>query len=143
MRIIFSLLAMIALVANAQQIKGVATDKEGKPLGGATISLLRDTGKAVIKLAVSKETGDYVFTDVKEGRYRVSATHVGFQPNISAPFAVTGSEATAPGLQLAKAAGDMKGVVVTATRPIVEVKADKTILNVEGTINSVGSDALE
>ena len=48
-----------------------------------------------------------------------------------------------PDLSLEKAAGDMKGVVVTARKPMVEVKADKTILNVEGTINATGSDALD
>jgi len=134
---------MTALAANAQQIKGIATDKDGKPVVGATISLLKDTGRAVVKLAVSRDNGAYIFSDIKEGNYRVSASHVGFQPVVSAPFALTGTEATAPGLQLAKATGDMKAVVVTAQKPIVEVKADKTILNVESTINAVGSDALE
>jgi hypothetical protein len=33
--------------------------------------------------------------------------------------------------------------VVTAQKPVVEVKADKMILNVEGTANAVGTDALE
>ena len=44
---------------------------------------------------------------------------------------------------MSKAAGDLKNVVVTAQKPIIEVKADKTIVNVEGTINSVGQDAME
>ncbi|MFL5808661.1 MAG: outer membrane beta-barrel protein [Flavisolibacter sp.] len=143
MRFLFFLLAMTALAANAQQINGIATDKDGKPVVGATISLLKDTGRAVIKLAVSRDNGSYNFSGIKEGNYRVSASHVGFQQAVSAPFALAGLEATAPGLQLVKATGDMKAVVVTATKPIVEVKADKTILNVESTINAVGSDALE
>ncbi len=37
----------------------------------------------------------------------------------------------------------MSNVTVTAKKPMVEVKADKTILNVEGTINATGSNALE
>ena len=37
----------------------------------------------------------------------------------------------------------MQNVSVTAKKPMVEVKADKTILNVEGTINATGNDALE
>src|SRR5206468_2729461 len=39
--------------------------------------------------------------------------------------------------------GELKAVTVTTTKPMVEVKADKTILNVEGTINATGNDALE
>src|SRR6476659_1536842 len=38
---------------------------------------------------------------------------------------------------------DIKEIVVTAKKPTIEVKADKTILNVEGTINATGSTALE
>lgn len=40
-------------------------------------------------------------------------------------------------------ADSLKAVTVTGRRPPVEVKADRTIVNVEGTINSVGQDALE
>ncbi|HMD00875.1 MAG TPA: outer membrane beta-barrel protein, partial [Ferruginibacter sp.] len=44
---------------------------------------------------------------------------------------------------MSKIAGNLNNVTVTANKPMVEVKADKTILNVEGTINAVGSNALE
>ena len=37
----------------------------------------------------------------------------------------------------------MKGVTISSQKPMVEVKADKMILNVEGTINATGNDALE
>ncbi|MBD0294405.1 MAG: TonB-dependent receptor, partial [Flavisolibacter sp.] len=78
-----------------------------------------------------------------EGTYRIKATFVGHTPAVSAPFEVAQLDITVPDLQLTKAAGDLKGVTITAQKPIVEVKADKTILNVEGTVNAVGSDALE
>ena len=48
-----------------------------------------------------------------------------------------------PDLVMNKVSSDLKGVTVTSARPMVEVRADKTIFNVEGTINAVGSDALE
>src|SRR6185295_14680936 len=37
----------------------------------------------------------------------------------------------------------LQGVTVTSEKPMVEVKADKTIVNVEGTMNAVGNDAME
>ena len=40
-------------------------------------------------------------------------------------------------------ADSLKAVTVNGRKPPVEVKADRTIVNVEGTINSVGQDALE
>jgi len=44
---------------------------------------------------------------------------------------------------MSKAAAALSNVTVTSKKPMVEVKADKTILNVEGTINATGSNALE
>ncbi len=144
MRILFMLvMTAMAFTTNAQQINGTAKDADGKPVIGATISLLKDTGSAVIKLAVSKELGEYTFINVPEGKYRVSASFVGYQPSVSPVFTYDGTEATAPELKMVKAEGNMQNLVITARKPIVEVKADKTILNVEGTINAVGSDALE
>jgi iron complex outermembrane receptor protein len=144
MRILFLLLVTVCSIAsNAQQISGLTKDADGNALKGATISLMRDTGRAVIKLAVTKDNGAYVFENVKAGKYRVSASHVGFAPSVSPVFELAGESANVPEMKLAKASAQMTSVTVTATKPIVEVKSDKMVLNVEGTINSVGSDALE
>ncbi|HEU4472492.1 MAG TPA: TonB-dependent receptor [Flavisolibacter sp.] len=144
MRLLFLLLFATGLsTASAQQINGIARDSEGKPLGGVTISLLKDTGAAVLKLTVSGDNGSFRFAEIKPGKYRVSASHIAYQPQVSASFTLEASDVTVPEFKLSKASADMKGVVVTARKPVIEVKADKTILNVEGTINAVGSDALE
>lgn len=139
--ILFLMAALTAFTAPAQEVTGVIKDAQGAPITGATISLLKDS--SVVKLAVSRDKGAFSFSGIADGTYRLSASHVGFAPFVSAPFTVSGKSVTVPDLQMAKASADMQGVVVTAKKPIVEVKADKTILNVEGTINATGSDALE
>ena len=145
MRILVVLLLaqLTALGANAQKVTGFAKDAQGGPVNAVTVSLLRAKDSAVVKLAVSKENGAYAFEGIKDGQYLVSATHIGYSKFISAPFAVAGADVIVPDLQLTKSSTNMQAVVVTAQKPVVEVKADKTILNVEGTINAVGSDALE
>ena len=37
----------------------------------------------------------------------------------------------------------LQDVTVTARKPMIEIKADKTIFNVESSINATGSNALE
>jgi iron complex outermembrane recepter protein len=138
--LLFILAPLFAFAASAQ-IQGKVADADGKPLSGVTISLLKDS--AVVKLAVTKENGVYAFNGLKEGMYRISATHVGYAPVFSAPFVVGNAAAIVPDIKLARATTNLQGVTVTAKKPLVEMKADKTILNVEGTINSTGSDALE
>ncbi|MGZ3851163.1 MAG: carboxypeptidase-like regulatory domain-containing protein, partial [Flavisolibacter sp.] len=83
MRIVSLLLVLaISFSSNAQEIVGIAKDADGKLLNGATVSLLKDTGRAILKYTVTKD-GNYAFEDIKPGRYRISASHVGFTPAMS------------------------------------------------------------
>ncbi|HVU94752.1 MAG TPA: outer membrane beta-barrel family protein [Puia sp.] len=63
------------------------------------------------------------------------------------PITVHGQNANATDrgshLSSEKKADSLKAITVNGRKPPVEVKADRTIVNVEGTINSVGQDALE
>src|SRR5260221_332796 len=136
MRILFLLLLIATTaLAQAQQINGLAKDENGTPISGATVSLVKATDSSTIKLAVTKTNGGFSFSGIKEGNYKVIASHVGYKPVFSSTFALGGSDVTVPEFKLSKISGTMSNVTVTATKPIVEVKADKTILNVEGTIN--------
>jgi hypothetical protein len=126
-----------------QQVSGELKDNEGNPLAKSTISLLKEKDSAVVKLSVTGDGGTYSIQSVAPGSYRISASHIGFVTVYSAPFTVAENNIQVPALVAAKNASAMKEVTVTARKPLVEVKADKTILNVEGTINSIGSDALE
>ena len=144
MRTIFLLfLTATTFVAQGQKVKGVAKDENGSPLIGTTISLHKAADSAVLKLAVSKENGAYTFSGISEGNYKVSASNIGYKTVFSEAFTVAASEVTVPELRLSKLATGLSNVTVTSVKPMVEVKADKTILNVEGTINAVGSNALE
>ncbi len=133
--------ALFATTANAQ-VSGTIKDEKGTTITGATVSLLAAKDSAIIKLAVSKE-GAYSFAGIKEGRYLVKASFVSYQPAFSVPFEVNGTAAAIPALTITKAANSLKNVTVTTQKPMVEMKADKMIVNVEGTINAVGNDALE
>src|SRR5438477_1952959 len=135
------LLTAITIFSQAQQITGLAKDENGAPLNGATVSLIKDS--STIKLAVTRANGSYIFSGIKEGNYKVLASHVGYKAASSPKFTIGSSDVAVPELMLSKVTGNLSNVNVTAMKPIVEVKADKTILNVEGTINAIGSNALE
>lgn len=127
----------------AQQITGTVKDDQGATLNASTVTLLKATDSSVIKLAVTKNDGQFVFNGLDQGGYRISITHVGYGRLVSEVFQFTGTDVNLGALTLTKNSANLSNVTVTATRPLVEVKADKMILNVEGTINAVGTDALE
>ncbi|RYY82059.1 MAG: TonB-dependent receptor, partial [Chitinophagaceae bacterium] len=139
--ILSSLFALLAFAGNAQ-VSGTVQDASGKAVPGVTVSLLRDSA-TVVKLAVSREDGSFAFPAPAAGRYRVQASHVGFAPTASAPFEIASAPVTVPAVRLAAASSEMAGVTIAARKPVVEVRADKMIINVEGTINATGNDALE
>jgi len=134
----------ITLASSAQRITGAVKDQQGKPLAGSTVSLLKARDSSVTKYAVTDNAGYYQFSSVQQGKYLVNVTHIGYASTYTPVFDFAGTgETSAPSLQLNKAAGELKGVTVTSKKPMVEVKADRTVINVEGSINATGNDAME
>jgi iron complex outermembrane recepter protein len=144
MRQLFLILLTGLFAANSNaQVSGNIKDVQGNAVKAATISLLAAKDSAMVKLAVTKENGSYNFTNIATGNYLIKASSVEYKSAFSAAFEINGNAITVPDLQLTKTSANLKGVTVTAQKPLLEVKADKMIVNVEGTINAVGSDALE
>ena len=144
MRMLFFCLLMAAAgLVNAQTVTGVAKDDAGTALNGGTAALVRAKDTFVVKMDVINSSGAYTFSGISEGEYRVSVSHVGFNTALSSVFTVTGSDVTVPVITATKASADLTAITVSARKPMIEVKADKTVMNVEGTINAAGSDALE
>jgi iron complex outermembrane receptor protein len=129
---------------DAQQVTGFARDDKGKPLAGASVALKNDKDSSLVKLSISAPSGQYEFSPVAPGRYFVTISHIGFASQNSASFATKQEGATqAPDLALGPLSKELREAVVTGRKPLVEAKPDRLILNVEGSINAIGSDALE
>ena len=127
----------------AQNITGYVKDTDKKPISKASVSLLKARDSSLVKMNASKEDGSYTFQFIAPGSYFIATTCVGCVPTYSGPFELSNSDVKVPDLILHKGATQMQGVTVTARKPLVEVKSDKMIVNVEGTINATGNDALE
>jgi len=126
------------------QVSGVVKDDKGKPLPGVTISLNRSRDSAIVKLNVTDAGGNYMFNNLNEGNYFISLSCMGYAAINSKPFAVNaGMQLRVPGLIMTATLADLKTVVVTDRKPMIEVKSDRTIFNVENSINAAGQTALE
>jgi iron complex outermembrane recepter protein len=81
---------------------------------------------------------------LKPGSYFLSATSVRYSKNSSAIFNVAeGQDFTIPTLALLQGTKSLSAVMVQAKKTMTEVKADKTVFNVENSINATGSNAFE
>ena len=138
------LTALNTFAQTPSKIAGEIKDNNGKPLAAATIMLMRAKDSGLVKTEVSNSNGIYEFRRVKAGSYFVRATAVNMKPTASAVISVKdGETVTVPSISLKQAVKALAGVTVNSEKPTIEVKADKTIVNVEGTINAVGNDGLE
>ncbi len=133
----------IGMMANAQNISGVVKEENGKFSNGATVSLLKANDSAIVKYAATKDNGRFKFETITQGKYIIKVTHVGYLPKYGDAFTVGNEDILLPDITLKKMAAELAAVTVTSQKPIVEMKADKMIVNVEGTINAVGNDGLE
>ncbi len=142
--ILFFMSACLFLgAANAQKITGVVKDQQGKGLEKSSVSLLKAKDSSVVKLAITDDNGKFSFA-AATGSYLVNVSHVGYDPVYSKPFELSGSgDVDVQGLEMSKTSANLQGVTVTSKKPMVEVRADKMIVNVEGTINATGTDGLE
>lgn len=130
--------------AQSQSVSGKLKSAEGKNLVNATVSLLNAKDSSLAKLEISDKNGAYRFPVVKPGRYLTSTSFVGYKTVYSEVFEVVDGNVQLPETTLKESAGsNLKEVEVITKKPMIEVKADKTILNVEGSINATGQDALE
>lgn len=147
---LFSLLAAMSIVlsSNAQtggKITGNIKDGGNqKIIDAASVSLLHAKDSSLVKVAVADKQGNFTFDDVKEGNYLLLATSIGHTKTYSPLFAITASSLKEIGtLQLVPTDKSLSSVTVTAKKPLIERKLDRTIVNVDASITNAGNTALE
>ena len=151
MKKLFSLLAATAIgmssfAQSGGKISGTIKDGGNQQrIDAASISLLRANDSSLVKAAVTDKDGNFSFENIKEGSYLVLGTSVGHVKVYSNTFTISAANLSANVgvLQLVPAGKAMKEVSVTAKKPLIERKLDRTIVNVDASITSTGSTALE
>lgn len=136
-------LCMATSVASAQKISGTAVQSDGSTASHATVLLYNASDTILVKGAIADDAGKFEIENVASGRYFLNVNLVGAGKAASPAFDYSGGDKVLETLKLEQTSQELAQVTVIARKPIVEVKADKTILNVEGNINSQGQNALE
>ena len=133
-----------AQVANGK-VSGTVVDGSAKIIESATISLLRVKDSSVAKIAVANRNGQFSFENVTEGSYVVSISAIGHSKGFSEDFEISplNLSVTLKTIELVPLAKSLGGVTVTARKPLIEQKVDRTVLNVDASATNVGTSAME
>ncbi|MCB0548608.1 MAG: TonB-dependent receptor [Phaeodactylibacter sp.] len=126
------------------KINGKVEGPDGSPLEFANVVLNNAADSSMVKVEITSLEGLFAMDGVPEGRYWINVSYVGLPPFGSELFQLkAGQQFELPLIQLKEASIGLTEVVVTAEKPLVEVRADKMVFNVENTINASGSTAFE
>ncbi len=138
------LITSLFVVAQSASVKGQLKDDEGNEVMFANVALYNAADNSLIKVETSDEAGVFKLQNLPAGDFILKATFVGLTNLQREGITLQAGEQLDLGvLKFAPAAIELTEAVVKADRVMVEIKADRTVFNVDGTINSTGSDAIE
>lgn len=146
MKILFALIFSVLVTNTFSQssIKGNLKDSNGEAVAFANVALYTASDSTMIKVEISDVDGKFKLQGIPTGNYFLKATFVGFPVFQKLNIQISENQKLDLGTLSFKAqAEELKEFSVTEERAMVEVKPDRTVFNVQGTTNSVGSNVIE
>ncbi|WP_338769085.1 TonB-dependent receptor [Bernardetia sp. ABR2-2B] len=144
-----TLLFLLSFTVFAQNdrhsITGIAESDNNEAVSFAAVGLMNVSDSSLAKASVADADGNFRLVDVRNGEYFIIVTSVGYQKYTSSIISVTENSAKEINLNkfVIQSNNVLDAVEITAQKPMVEVLADKTVFNVEGTIAATGNSGLE
>lgn len=124
-------------------INGTILDDQNKPVDYATIGLFKTADSSLVKTALTTPDGKFQFANIKPGSYYIKTNMMGFEIYKGKPFNAPESVLNLENVHLKSNSKTLNAVSITTTKPLIERKADKLVMNVENSTVAVGSNALE
>lgn len=146
--LLFLTLFVFSFQLQAQTDKGVVSgyvyDVDGGELPFATVILLNKSDSSMAKAGYTNDKGKFNLIPVAQGDYFLKVTYTSMSPYTSAPFSVADGESKEiPKIVLDAVDSELETVKIRAQKPLITIKPDMTVFNVDASVNAIGSDALE
>jgi outer membrane receptor protein involved in Fe transport len=137
------LFAALSLSAQTAGIRGQLQSAGGEAVAFASVGLYVAADSSLSKAGTTDEAGIFNLQGLGAGTYYLKAAGIGYGNFQKTDIQLSETQQLDLGvLALAANSLNLDEVTVSASRVMVEIKPDRTIFNVDGTINSAGSDAL-
>lgn len=129
---------------SSAHIKGQVLSSSAQALEYANVLLHKASDSTVVKLEYTQADGTFHIANVEPGQYRIAVSFVGYPNYLSQIHELqAGQELNLPAIKLQEAPAELQGVTVKAQKPLLEIRPDKTVFNVEGSITASGSNAFD
>lgn len=141
--LLFLVFASNFLNAQSFSITGKIALEENEKVAVTSVFLYPESNQNLLKAVVTDAAGSFTFQGIKAGNYVLKIKYIGFEPYTSKVFTVADKNVDLPLISLQKATAELKEVVIKKEKPMVQVLADKTVFNVENTLNATGTSGFE
>ncbi|MDB5135980.1 MAG: TonB-dependent receptor [Mucilaginibacter sp.] len=121
-------------------MQGKVITDNAETADGATIVLLNSRDSSVVQSTISSQTGIFNFNKLQAGSYLLFVTKLNYNKVYNGPYQVTAGNNLDIGIiTIKQSANELKEVNITGKKDFVEVKADRTVLNVDQNIMASGA----
>lgn len=143
MKFLFLLLTLLfSITVSSQIIKGKVIDENDAPVIFAAVTLNAQQDSSLVKATITADYGIFEFDGILPGKYILKITNLGYA-GFSKRVDFDGGQLDLGTIYLNSEAQNLEEVTVVSEKPMVQVLADKTVFNVENTINATGTSAFE
>lgn len=138
-------LPLLAQVAERGKITAVILNEKNQPVENATVELLKSKDSSLAKTAITDKTGLAELDNIQPGTYLVRTSFVNYATQYSAVVVLSQEQLNLrlTNIVLQPSAKEIGEVVVTARKPFIQRLSDRLVVNVENSIISSGSTAMD
>lgn len=135
-------LLLVSSVSFGQNIRGRVVSETGDPIPYAAVTLNSVLDGSLVKATISGDNGDFELKGILPGEVDFSVASIGYT-DYKKKLNFKGDILDLGAIVLMEGTEKLEEVTVTAEKPMVQVLADKTVFNVQNTINATGTSAFE
>lgn len=145
------LFLMLSMHWTSGQVSGKVTDNVGNPVPFATVSLLNASDSTMVGGAMTTDEGTYRIDKIRSGKFVQRISSVGYKAWYSSVITLT-TDIQTSGANVVEDLGvqvlhpdtrQLGEIEVKAERQLIETRTDGVVINVENSVMTKGSSALQ
>lgn len=130
------LLLSIGIQAQDINLKGKVSVPEAK------VILTSRLDPTAVKMTLTQNDGSFSFSIPKPGSYQLTVQIFGFK-DYQSEWLELNQDKTLDPIVLISDSTELQGITITTSKPMIEVKADKTVLNVQSSLSATGTNGFD
>lgn len=144
--ILIPLLSLVLITAAQKgKLRATVLNDQQSAIENATVEVLKEKDSSLVKAAITDKNGIADLENIRFGEYLIRVSLLNYTTAYSGKLSLNADqpEILVPPFVLAPRAAQLGGVTVTSRKPFIQKLSDRIVVNVENSIVSAGSSAMD